>query len=135
NEVLSFSPARFGIGHFLFRPRAGKTYTATITDEAGKTGTTALPLVQQQGCVLSLADNNDGRIKVTIAARVPQGLQVLLAAHYGGQVHHSGSYITTPGNDLVAYIEKEKLGKGVNYFTLFDRDGKPLAERLFFIYS
>lgn len=133
NEVLSFSPARFGIGHFKFKAEAGKTYTATITDGAGKTGNTALPPAQPYGYVLSVADNKDGRVKATIATRMQQGGgQVLLAAHYGGRVHHSGSYNPTPGNDLVVYMEKEKLGRGVNYFTLFDREGKPLAERLYF---
>ena len=69
DTVQHFSPLKFGIGNFMFKPLAGRTYKATILLPEGRSFTSSLPAVYDHGYVMNVTDNKDGRLKVRIQAK------------------------------------------------------------------
>ena len=75
---------------------------------------------------MNVTDNKDGRIKVRIQARSKEqgqrGENVFLLAHTR-QILKTVEYgYVNYENDLVLYIDKTKLDKGISHFTLFNKD-------------
>ncbi len=138
DTLQSFHTARFGMGQFLIKPEAGKTYSALLKDEAGKMGQSALPKALPQGYGLNIIeDKNPGIIRLKLAFQgsslQQQVKPVTLVVHQGGKISFSAAYTLVSGSESFIEVDREKLGSGVNYFTLFNEKGQPLAERLIFI--
>lgn len=136
DTLVTFTPHRFGIGSFNFRPQAGRQYTATITLADGKTFSNSLPAVQDKGYVMNVTDNNDGRWKVRVQGKAQEpgqrGERVYLLVHSRQQVKLSEPGYLNFETDLVFYIEKSKLAEGISHFTLFNQNRQPVCERLVF---
>ncbi|MEI9912991.1 MAG: hypothetical protein WDO71_27120 [Bacteroidota bacterium] len=138
DTILQFSPHRFGIGHFTFKPVAGKSYTAIILLPGGKYIHRALPVAEPFGYVMNVTDNKDGRLKVVVQAKARQtnqaGEDLFLLAHNPQSIKFSAQRYISYNNELVFYIDKVRLGEGVNHVTLFNKDQQPVCERLVFIH-
>ncbi|HEY6503682.1 MAG TPA: hypothetical protein VIZ28_06910 [Chitinophagaceae bacterium] len=137
DTIVQFSPHRFGIGNFLFRPLESKTYKATILLQDGKFIDQALPVTEKYGYVMNITDNKDGKLKVRIQAKTSRsgetGEQLFLLVHNSRSVRFSQQPYISYNNELVSYIDRSKLGEGVNHVTLFNKDQQPVCERLVFI--
>lgn len=136
DTIKNFSPDRFGIGNFTFKPLSGHNYKATILLADGKFFTSSLPVAYDYGYVMNVADNKDGRLKVRIQAKGKEmdqrGENVFLLTHTRQVLKAVQSGYVNYENDLVLYIDKEKLAEGVSYITLFNKDQQPVCERLVF---
>jgi hypothetical protein len=136
DTVQRFTTHRFGMGQFVLKPEQGQAYKASITLADGKTFTSSLPEVYDQGYVMSITDNNDGRWKVRIQAKnaTPgqRGETVFLLGHSHQLVKSAESGYVNYESDLVFYIDKQKLEPGISHFTLFNKDQQPVCERLVF---
>lgn len=137
DTITSFSPLKFGIGSFAFKPVAGNTYKAIIAMPDGTVNTKELPEIYGSGYVMRLEDNSQGTIIITVYRKKQTGekntQQVVLAAHTRQVLHIAEKRFINDNDSTVFTIDKEKIGKGVTHFTLFSENGKPICERLFYI--
>lgn len=136
DTVLNFSAARFGIGSFLFKPEGDKQYRAIISLPDGRSVTRSLPSVFQSGYVMNVTDNKDGRLKIRIQAKrkeaTERGEKVFLLVHTRQELKNAEYGFVNYESDLIFYINKAKLGKGVSHITLFNSNKQPVCERLVF---
>jgi hypothetical protein len=136
DTVGVFQPSKFGLGQFELLPEKGKTYKATAILPGGVKIVSSMPAAQEFGYAMKL-ENAGQNVKVTVKTKKPPGAasgeSVLLICHGKQQLKAAQKGIVTNNDSLVFVIDKQKLGKGLNYFTLFDSKDQPVAERLFFI--
>jgi hypothetical protein len=135
NDVAQITTLHAGMGSFLLRSEAGKTYTAKITLPNGTTKTVALPKVADDGYVLSVYQPNKDSILVRIGASAKQ---VAAAPNVGFIAQVSGETIfASPVKIAKAttsiWLEKKLFPSGIAQFTLFSNTGEPLNERIAFI--
>ncbi|HEY9533849.1 MAG TPA: carboxypeptidase regulatory-like domain-containing protein, partial [Mucilaginibacter sp.] len=135
NQLAQIETLHAGMGSFLLKPEAGKTYSANITFDDGSTKTILLPKAADQGYVLSVYQPNNDSILVRVQASAPL-LQstVNIIAHTNGQVVLS-SPIKVEKPITSIWLDKKAFPTGIAQFTLFDSSGEPLNERIAFIRS
>jgi hypothetical protein len=61
DTVVSFSPLKFGIGNFNFKPLKGNTYKAIVILPGGIQLTKAMPEAFDNGYVMQLTENDSNR--------------------------------------------------------------------------
>ena len=137
DTVQNFSPLKFGIGNFTFKPLAGRTYKAAILLPEGRSFTSSLPAVYDYGYTMNVTDNKDGRLKIRIQAKGKEpgqrGEKLFLVTHTRQSLKVAETGYVNYESDLVLYIDKTKLGEGISHLTLFNKDQQPVCERLVFI--
>ena len=133
--VTAFKTVHDGMGKVLMTPLAGVRYTAEWKDESGRTGTTPLPPVQEEGAVMEIKPIGN-MLAFTIRRTPGAGARfnrVHLMAHmhqytvYRASANLSSSHMTS------GTIPIDSLVSGAMTLTLFDEQWKPVAERLVFI--
>lgn len=136
DTVLAFSPLKFGIGNFLFKPQAGNTYMAIVVLPGGQSITQSLPQVYNDGYVMRLADSGAGQLLLNISMKVngaQQSGQLMLAVHTRQSLKLAERLTVNNSGSVSVAIDKSKLGDGVTHLTLFNQSGRPVCERLYFI--
>jgi hypothetical protein len=137
DTVTRFSPFKFGIGNFLFKPLTGHTYRTIISLADGRVINRSLPGSYSSGYVMNLSDNGRGYLRIAVYTKKLPGEQnteqVLLAAHSRQVLHIVEEKIIDNSDSTVFLIDKTKIGQGITHFTLFNANSKPVCERLFFI--
>lgn len=137
DTVARFTPFKFGIGNFLFRPFSNHTYKTVIILADGRIINKPFPEVYSGGYAMNLNDKGDGNLRITVYRKKFQGEQnteqVLLAAHTRQVLHIAEEKIIDDSDSTIFSISKTKIGQGITHFTLFNGNGKPVCERLFFI--
>lgn len=135
NLVASFQPHKFGIGNFSFIPTINQTYTAVITDAHGSSSTYKLPVVVEEGYVMSVRDTLESQIVIPVQKkgetsdeRIPF---VYLIASTRQSLDVAGARVIKNGKASFL-INKKDLGEGISQLTLFDDQLQPVAERLYF---
>jgi len=132
HTVQTFAPLRFGLGHFDFQPEPGHQYTAQV-----RIGDTVIsqPLRQPLGAgfTLSVTDSADSRLIVRVRKRGVSDKVVYLLVQNRGRVTHTAA-LELQDRETTLLLDKSALGEGVLHLTLFDGLGRPLAERLAFVY-
>jgi hypothetical protein len=130
-EVAKFSSAHFGMGTFIFTPKAGITYKAKIT-LAGEERIFALPKVLDKGYVMEINNSNPQNLYIQVKGSEGTNGVLSLIAQGGGDIYFEAR--SKPGaSGMTAIIPKDKLPTGIVQFTLFTQAGEPLLERLAFI--
>ena len=103
-----------------------------LPDEKGKMREYKLPEAKEEGCVLTLDMMDDTEITATIHST--SGIQGRLLGYV---LMHNGTILDcdtmTAQPFIVKRFEKLSLPAGVSQFTLFNSEGRILAERLFFL--
>lgn len=134
DTVLRFSPLHFGLGQFTFTPSASQHYRAVIAEAKGQKIIASFPAVQESGFALHVADAGDhlsvdANAKLTNGSLMNQWVYLLVEA----KLIRIASLVQ-PMNSGSAHfkINKSELREGVNRITLFTKDLRPVAERLFF---
>ncbi|MFD2143916.1 hypothetical protein [Mucilaginibacter antarcticus] len=87
-EVAQIETLHAGMGNFLLRPEAGKSYTANLTFADGSTKAVALPKVVNEGYVLGVYQPNKDSILVRIGASakiIAAAQDVLFIAQTSGE--------------------------------------------------
>ncbi len=133
DTVSSFTPLKFGIGHFMFTPRPGYTYKAYIKDQKGRLHTRDLPYIHRQGMVMQLLDEgHELLIRVQCNADVQgQNAMLYLLAHTRQARKASLAAPLQQGTALFK-VDKSILGEGISHLTLFNSTLQPVSERLYF---
>lgn len=130
--VSSFKSQHLGMGSVRISPVAGKQYSARITKPYKINRSYALPQVQSKGYTLQV-DAVGKNIKVIVFTNMDkpasgdQSLNIIVQSR--GQ-----AYFAAPGkfnnNGFYTLIPKSKFPDGISQITVFDNEGRPVAERL-----
>ena len=133
DTITTFATHKFGIGAFSLHPTAGQSYKAIVSLPNGEQVTQALPLAEANGYTVQLSDEANGSIKVLVQSNRPEQERnlVYLLTHTRGVAKGTDRAVVSNGAALF-YIDKAKLGEGVSQFTIFNKEGQPVCERLYF---
>jgi hypothetical protein len=138
DTVTSFSPLKFGIGSFNFKPLKGNSYKAIIVLSGGAQAIKPMPEAFDNGYVMQLSENDRGQVIINVQWRNIQATsnsteQLLLAAHTR-QVLKVAEKIQVRNSDKAELIiDKNRIGTGIIHFTLFNENDQPVCERLLFV--
>ena len=134
DTILKFQPLHMGLGNFVFTPSTGQSYKALIRFSHGETITKELPAAYASGYVISLSKNQASQVALNVRVSddmddediflVVHGQRSILPAKTGRLTNHSFSFT----------IDAGELEDGISQFTVFNRDGQPVCERLYFKY-
>ncbi|MBW7952514.1 MAG: hypothetical protein H3C56_08170, partial [Chitinophagaceae bacterium] len=132
NEVVvAFSPQQLGIGSFVFTPNNSNTYQVIIVTESNDTLHYNLPTIYESGYVMSVQEK-ENLIKVLVgASKNFTNENVSLITHNNKKIQINQTQVLQNGTTVFA-IDKSLLKEGVNVFTIFDKNNKPVCERLFY---
>jgi len=134
DTIVKFHPANRGLGNFLFTPAPAQSYKAIIRFPGGEEVVKELPAAYPDGYTLSLSKTKEGQIAVRVnVSSALAGEEVSLF------VHGSHSFLpveTKSPIDLRAdfLLNPAMLEEGISHFTLFNKTGRPVCERLYFKY-
>ncbi len=130
DTLIKFSSLKFGIGSFVFTPNTNNNYKAIFTLDNGKIISQNLPIIYNNGMVMSLQDVDNKLVKVKVQMTTPD-TRLYLLVHTKGvlkQIWQKESL----NNTVEFLVEKSILAEGISQFTLFNADRKPISERLYF---
>ncbi len=128
-QVTDFKLDQFGVGRFSFVPRPDLSYRASFM-VGGKNLEVPISPIKKKGVVMQLTDLKSS-VGITFSSMGIKENLFTLALNNGKDikavdVDFSGS------KKQVKIFKKGDLYKGLNIFTLFDKNGNPLLERLYF---
>ncbi|MFD2874084.1 carboxypeptidase regulatory-like domain-containing protein [Mucilaginibacter ximonensis] len=132
-EVAVVNTLHAGMGSFLLRPLAGKTYMAHVKLADSVIKDIALPDALNDGYVLNVYQPNKDSILVRIQAS--QNLQqsaITLIVHSSGEIIFA-SPITIKNAMSSIWLDTKTFPSGIAQFTIFDSNNRPLNERIAFI--
>ena len=132
DTVARFHPLHMGLGNFSFTPVAGQSYKALIRFPHGEEVMKELPAAYAQGYVMNLTKRNDLQIVVNLnVSSALEGENISLFIHGS----HSSLPVKTgkiQNHTAEFIINPEELEDGISQFTIFNQNGQPICERLYF---
>lgn len=132
NEIVKFRSEHEGRGRFRFTPEAGKRYFLQITEPSGINDRYPVPEVVEEGVVLTTERDifaSDSPVKVTVQSTAPEQ-QLLVTLAKREQVIASRKTVGDKAD--IEFALSAESPTGVLVATVWDDQGKPLAERLVF---
>lgn len=134
-KVLDFTTLHDGMGSFMLQPQQGQTYTAVWKDAGNKEVSTLLPAVKQDGVILQVKDAENGK-KFTVF-RSPgvneNTKQLRVMAFLNQHLVYSARANLMDKDATSGVVPTQQFPSGILQITVFDKDYKPLAERITFI--
>ena len=133
-QIATFRSEHEGRGRFAFTPEADRKYVMRITEPSGIQSTYPLPEVKAAGGTLQTKQNTFAAgepIDVHAAVTSDKGFSVSLQ-HRGTEIAKVAIRESKPGKQVPVNFTLPEWAAGVLTATLWDADGKPLAERLVF---
>lgn len=132
--IASFKSYHDGIGRIPFKPIAGRKYIAEIETDGGKR-TFNLPEVLASGINLKVLDEPGG--KKFQLSRKEKGTTFFDMVRLAVTINNSLIYDTEVAFEdypsIIGHLITDSLPSGILHFTIFDKSGNPLAERLAFV--
>ena len=123
-----------GMGYFFLTPQPGVTYSAKWKDEKGVERTSALPKTKNSGAVLQVTIEGSNRIfSVSCTPDIISSNDTihLVGTLYQHEVFRVAKVTATP--TIKGTIPTANLPSGILTITLFDKNWKPLAERITYL--
>ena len=130
DTLAHFQSNRFGMGHFSFTPKSGDTYRGIVFLPNNSLSTNTLPEAFNSGYVMHLSDAGN-QLKIKVNSANVSSEAVFLIAETRQKIGFSATSKIT-NNEAVFNIDKGAINEGVAHITLFDANGQPLCERLYF---
>jgi hypothetical protein len=130
-----FKTAHDGMGWFKIEPKEGQVYTAVWKDASGKEYSTPLPAVKPQGIVLEVNDAQDGKKFVLQRSDNidEDGKALRIIAYMNQQLVYYAKVNLSSTTVTSGMIPTKQLPSGILQVTVFDKNFKPLAERVTFV--
>ena len=137
NTLIDFQTNKYGIGKFTFIPKTEESYKVILNfDQINQT----FPIgkAESNGIALTM---NDLENRVALSFRTNKNTFEKIKKQNFTLAIHNGNILKTInvsfGNsqEVLKVINYEDLNAGINIFTLFDENNKPILERLFFKYE
>jgi hypothetical protein len=130
DTIIRFTPHHEGMGNFIFTPAKDHNYKVVIITDRGKVFTKDLPVIYANGYTMQVMEDN-GKISVTAQCNIPAIKELYLLAHTRESLKFTA--IATLQNGKANFtFDKSVLGDGVSQLTIFNDQGKPVSERLYF---
>lgn len=116
------------LGHFYFTAESNASYSVAYSKNQHIHIDGNFPEIYTEGYSLHISEDQD---KINVQAFGSKNESLQLFIHNKGNIQFFEKINVENG---VAKLEfnKEKLSSGISYFTLFNGNGAPLAERLYF---
>jgi len=132
--VAPFKSFHDGIGKVQFKPQALKKYTAEI-ETNGSIKSFPLPEVQQSGINLKIQDEKGG--KAFLLSRSSKDKEqfdpLTLVVEINNQIVYENEINFENYLSIKGHLLTDNLFSGILHFTVFNKNGLPLAERLSFL--
>lgn len=134
-RIGDFVTVHDGMGWFQIEPKAGASYAAVWKDPSGKEVTTALPAVKSQGINVKVSDAEESkRFVLQRSDDAPDNMQSLRIIAYMNQQLVYYAKVNLSANTVTSgMIPTKQLPTGILTITVFDKNLKPLAERISFV--
>ena len=134
DTITKFRPANMGLGNFIFKPLADQVYKAIIRFPNGEEITRELPVPYKSGYVMNLFNTDEENIHIRVLASPDLNMKDIYLF-----VHGHRDALPVPDKELsgrtaLFNIKLQDLEDGISRLTLFNKDGRPLCERLYFKY-
>src|SRR5688500_8631962 len=123
-----------GMGYFFLTPESGLTYTAKWKDEKGVEHNTELPKIKSDGATLKVEISGTNRI-FSVACS-PGMMNTMDSVYLVGTIYQHPAFKVaraTGSGPIKGTIPTSGLPSGILTITLFDKNWKPLAERITYI--
>jgi hypothetical protein len=134
NDTLSsFTPNRFGMGHFELTPQNGTAYKAVFKLPDGKVISESLPSIMEQGYNMKVEEIAGDKISISVKTNLRLSYPEIYLLAQTRQLVKAVRKSVVADNTALFIIDKSSLGEGVSQFTIFDSEKRPVGERLFFI--
>jgi|CXWL01.1.fsa_nt_gi hypothetical protein len=132
--IASFKSYHDGIGKVQFKPQSGKKYLADVETDAGKR-TYSLPEVQVSGINLKVQDEKGGKKFQLSRSEKEKSLfeKIILVAEINNHLVYENEIAFEEYPSVIGHLVTDSLPSGILHFTVFNKDGVPLAERLSFV--
>jgi hypothetical protein len=132
--IASFKTFHDGMGKFQFRPKAGKKYMAEVIVN-GKTNYFPLPEPVLAGINLKIENEKGGKLfQIT---RSKNGKDDYAQVRVVAQMNHRVVFDSEISFDnyfsVKGHLLTDSMPSGILQFTVFNKEGMPLAERLTFV--
>jgi hypothetical protein len=134
DTIVRFSVGDRGIANFELTPQQGERYTAVLMTASNKSVRKQLPDAYEEGYVMRVSGSDAQALKVDVEYKFKDGFNkpVYLVVHDRKAISIAERSVTnSPGTASFA-IGRDRLGKGIQYLTIFDEAGQPKCERLIF---
>lgn len=124
---------RFGRGLLQLDGNATEAQLEVVQNGKSRTHRFSLPKAEEQGWTMQIDAVHDSLVTATLAASSDWvGSKVAWVMMHDGQVLLCDTLTAQPLQEL--HFQRSRMLEGVSQFTLFDKKGQILAERLFFIH-
>ncbi len=133
-DVAGFMSSHDGMGKFDFIPLAGETYLATCLIAGKYKKEMLLPIVKEEGVVLSIKREGQN-LRFSVDAKTGTGENMVPDYMLGIEDNQMAFKVPLQfsGKKMVGTIPAQQLPSGILQVTIFNRQNQPLAERLVFI--
>lgn len=132
DTVVSFTPAKFGIGRFELTPSLGDRYQVVLVHADGTRSVHPFPEIQPAGYTMQLKDSGQ-YILVSVNTKGVGDVRAFLFVH-ARQIIARVERLSLDGHKASFLLRKSELSGGISHFTLFNEALQPVCERLYFTY-
>ena len=132
DTAASFTPGKFGIGHFVLAPSEDDQYKVVLVHADGTHSVHPFPEIQPTGYTMHLKDSGQF-ILISVHTKGVRGAHVYLFAHARQIIAHA-ERLSLDRDQASCVIKKAELADGISHFTLFNDRLQPVCERLYFTY-
>jgi hypothetical protein len=135
NTVTEFATTHDGMGAFTMLAQPNQVYTAVWKDAVGNEHTTALPTAKPNGISLHIADVTAGKKFYIFRSKDADAAdkQVTLVAHSNGTIAYQIKVDLSNAEMSNGTIPVKDMPSGILYVTVFNKNLKPIAERITFV--
>ena len=135
-KLIDFSTMHDGMGYFNLEVVAGESYVGVWKEQGGKEHTTPLPEIKSTGISLHINDVETGKMFVLQRSEDANDEAVKTIRIVGVMNQHlvySAKANLSKSSTTSGIIPVKVLPSGILQVTIFDKNNKPLAERVTFV--
>jgi hypothetical protein len=135
STVTEFATTHDGMGAFTMLAQPNQVYNAVWKDAAGNKHTTALPTAKPNGISLHIADVTAGKKFYIFRSKDADAAdkQITLVAHSNGTIAYQIKVDLSNAEMSNGTIPVKDMPSGILYVTVFNKNLKPIAERITFV--
>ncbi len=133
--VGEFRSIHNGMGTVELTPQEGRTYSANWKSESGASYKTTLPSAQKEGVTLKIqGQGTSKRFFIHRSANAGEAVnQVHIVAYMNQQLMFKADADMSVKSAITGVFPTQELPSGILQITVFDKNHKPLAERISFV--
>lgn len=135
--ITSVYTNHYGVGRFKLKTQSNKTYKLKMNSKDGQVLEKSLPTIRSRGIAMAINNIIDDKLVVSLNTNLETLKDVSkelfhLAIHRDGLMNLNSFKLDSVSKTIK--IDKSKLLPGTNIITLFNKELKPISERLIFNY-